>query len=117
MALARMGMALVTKYVMTTFPRRQTQCNISHSFYSRRLMWKLGEDGVLQCIGGEWVYCTRSEAFKHKARLQPHSKNFNFVMLLNSFICKILKYEASFILKLKVVCICYACLGDESLFM
>ena len=60
---------------------------------------------MLQCIGGEWVYRTCSEAFKHKARLQPHSKNFNFVILLNSFICKILKYKACFILKFKVVCV------------
>ena len=54
---------------------------------------------------GEWAYRTRSEAFKDKARLQLHSKNFDFLIVLNSFICKILKYKAGFILKFKVVCI------------
>ena len=29
---------------------------------------------------GEWVYRTRSEAFKDKARLQLHSKNFKFYL-------------------------------------
>ena len=47
----------------------------------------------------------RSEAFKDKARLQLHNKNFGFVILLDSFICKILKYKTGFILKFKVVCI------------
>ena len=70
---------------------------------------------------GEWAYRMCSEAFKDKARLQLHSKNFglktNFVIVLKCFICKILKYKARFILKFKVVCVatrtlvmnCYSC--------
>ena len=57
---------------------------------------------------GEWAYPTRSEAFKDKARLQLHSKSFGLKQLsivLNSFICKIPKFKADFILKFKVVCV------------
>ena len=50
---------------------------------------------------GEWAYRTRTEAFKDKARLHLHSKNFG-LKFSNSFICKILKYKADFILKFKL---------------
>ena len=112
-------MALVTRGVVNACPNRQNDAILVICFIvgnAAVLMWKLGTRWSVSVYRGEWVYHTRSKAFKDKARLQPHSENFNFVILLNSFICKILKYEAGFILKLKVVCICYACLSDESLF-
>ena len=71
--------------------------------YAAVLMAKLGTSQSTSVYRGEWAYHTHSEAFKDKARLQFHSKNFglsNFVILLNSFICKILKYKA---IKFKVV--------------
>ena len=52
---------------------------------------KLGTGRSASVFRGEWAYRTRSEAFKDKARLQLHSKNFG---LKQSFIYKILKYKA-----------------------
>ena len=66
------------------------------------LMAKLGTRRSISVYRGEWAYRARSEAFKDKAKLQLHSKNFGFK---TSFICKILKYKAGFILKFKVVCV------------
>ena len=63
-------------------------------------MAKLGTTWSASVYRGEWAYRTRSEAFKDKARLQLHSKNFSLKII--SFICKILKYKAGFILKFKV---------------
>ena len=61
--------------------------------------WRSWEqDEVLSVYRGEWAYRMRSEAFKDKARLQLHSKNFGLKQ-------KILKYKADFILKFKVVCV------------
>ena len=62
-------------------------------------MAKLGTRRSASVYRGEWACLTRGEAFKDKARLQLHSKNFGL-----SFICKILKYKAGFILKFKVAC-------------
>ena len=81
------------------------------------LMAKLGTKWSASVYRGEWAYHMCSEAFKDKARLQLHSKSFSFLTVLNSFICKILKYKAGFILKFKVACIatctlvmnCYSC--------
>ena len=43
--------------------------------YSRKLLvWKLGTRRSASVYGGEWAYCTRSKAFKDKARLQLQSK-------------------------------------------
>ena len=47
------------------------------------LVAKLGRRSAL-LYKGEWVYCTRSKAFKDKARLRLHSKGFglkNFIIL------------------------------------
>ena len=40
------------------------------------LMAKLGTRRSASVYRGEWAYRTCSEAFKDKARLQLHSKNF-----------------------------------------
>ena len=40
------------------------------------LMAKLGTRWSTSVYKGEWAYRTHSEAFKNKARLQLHSKNF-----------------------------------------
>ena len=61
-------------------------------------MAKLGTTWSASVYRCEWAYRTRSEAFKDKARLQE----FRYK---TSFICKILKYKAGFILKFKVVCV------------
>ena len=46
---------------------------------------ELGTRQSTSVYRGEWVYCTRSEAFKDKARLQLHSKSFGLKQLSNSF--------------------------------
>ena len=73
-------------------------------------MAKLGTNKSVSVYRGEWAYHTCSKAFKDKARPQLHSKNYGLKQLCNSFkygsfICKILKYKAGFILKFKVVCV------------
>ena len=53
------------------------------------LMAKIGTRRNISVYRGEWVYRTRSEAFKDKARLRLYSKVFglkNFIILLKSFI-------------------------------
>ena len=88
-----MGVALVTKRVVNACPR--SAILVVHFIVAgvAVFMAKLGtrrecfSHGL--CIlnyasvyrgelGGEWAYRTRSEAFKDKARLQLHSKNFEF---------------------------------------
>ena len=98
-------MALVTKCIMNACHR--SAILVVHFIVGGAavLMAKLGARRSALVYKGEWAYRTRSEAFKDKARLQLHSKNFSFLIVLNSFICKILKYKACFILKFKVVCV------------
>ena len=67
------------------------------------LVAKLGTRQSTSVYRAEWAYCSHSEAFEDKARLQLHSKSFGLKQLSNSFICKILKYKAGVILKFKVV--------------
>ena len=48
------------------------------------LVAKLGTRRSAILYKGEWAYCTRSEAFKDKARFQLHSNGFslkNFIIL------------------------------------
>ena len=49
------------------------------------LVAKLGTRQNTSVYRGEWVYHTHSEAFKDKARLQLHSKNFSLKQLCNAF--------------------------------
>ena len=49
------------------------------------LMAKLGARWSTSVYRGQWAYRTCSEAFKDKARLQLHSKNFGLKRLSNSF--------------------------------
>ena len=46
---------------------------------------KLGTRRSTSVYKGEWAYRTHNEAFKDKARLQLHSKNFCLKRLSNSF--------------------------------
>ena len=46
------------------------------------LMAKLGTTWSTSVCRGEWVYRTRSEAFKDKARLKLYSKNFGLKQVL-----------------------------------
>ena len=46
------------------------------------LMVKLGTSWSASVYRGEWAYRTCSEAFKDKARLQLHSKNFSLKQVL-----------------------------------
>ena len=98
-------MALVTKHVVNVYHR--SAILVVHFIVGGAavLVAKLGTRGSASVYRGEWAYLTRSEAFKDKARLQLHSKSFGLKQLLNSFICKILKYKAGFILNFKVVCV------------
>ena len=84
-------MALVTKRIMNAFPRGQKQCNISCSFHSGRAAVLVAKVGTIQSASvyrGERANHMRSEAFKDKARLQLHSKNFGLKQLCNN--CKML---------------------------
>ena len=45
-------------------------------------MVKLGTRRSASVYRGEWAYHMRSEAFKDKARLQLHSKNFGLKQVL-----------------------------------
>ena len=49
------------------------------------LMAKLGTRWSALVYKGVWTHHTRSKAFKDKARLQLHSKNFSLKRLSNSF--------------------------------
>ena len=78
-------MALVTKRVVNACPRSAILVVHFIAGGIAAFMAKLGTSSA-SVYRVEWVYRTRGEAFKGKARLQLHSKNFG----LNSFICKIL---------------------------
>ena len=70
-------MALVTKRVMNAWPR--SAILVIHFIVGgvAVLMAKLGTTWSTSVNRGEWAYCMRSEAFKDKARVQLHSKNFS----------------------------------------
>ena len=95
-------MALVTKRVVNACPRSAILVVHFIAGSSAVLVAKLGTRWSASVYRGEWAYHTHSKAFKDNARLQLHSKNFG---LKTSFICKILKYKAGFILKFKVICV------------
>ena len=111
-----MGVALVTKRIVNTCQREKCSAILVISFIvgdAAVLVVKLGTRLSTSVHRGEWAYHTHSEAFKHEARLQLHSKNFALKQLCNSFICKILKYKASFVLKLaQDFCIQIFCNGN-----
>ena len=75
-------MALVTKSIVNTFPR--SAILVVHFIVGgvAVLMAKLGTRRSASVYRGEWAYHTRSEAFKDKARLQLHSKNFSLKQVL-----------------------------------
>ena len=75
-----MGVALVTKCVVNACPR--SAILVVHFIVGgvAVLMAKLGTRQSVSVYRGEWAYCTCSEAFKDKARLQLHSKNFKFYL-------------------------------------
>ena len=74
-------MALVTKYVVNACPR--SAILVVHFIVGGVVVFraKLGTRSAL-VYRGEWAYRTRSEAFKDKARLQLHSKNFDLKQVL-----------------------------------
>ena len=53
--------------------------------HAAALVVKLGTRQRASVYRGEWAYHTCSEAFKDKARLQLHSKNFGLKQLCNAF--------------------------------
>ena len=71
-----MNVALVTKRVLNAYPR--SAILVVHFIVGgiAVLMAKLGRRRSASVYRGEWAYCTHSEAFKDKARLQLHSKSF-----------------------------------------
>ena len=75
-------MALVTKRVVNSWPR----CAILVVHFIvvgvAALTAKIGTTWSASVYRGEWAYRTRSEAFKDKARLQLHSKNFGLKQVL-----------------------------------
>ena len=83
-------MAVVTKCVMNTCHR--SAILVVHFIVGGAavLVAKLGTTWSAPIYRGEWGYCTRSETFKDKARLQLHSNNV------------LLTYKA---VKFKVVCV------------
>ena len=77
-----MGVALVTKCVVNACPR--SAILVVHFIVGAVaiLKAKLGTRRSISVYRGEWAYRTRSEAFKDKARLQLHSKNFGLKQVL-----------------------------------
>ena len=75
-------MALVTKRVVNACP--MSAILVVHFIVGgvAVLMAKLGRIRSASVYRGEWAYRTRSEAFKDKARLQLHSKNFGLKQVL-----------------------------------
>ena len=75
-------MALVTKGVVNACPRNAIL--VIHFIVGgvAVFMAKLGTRRSASVYRGEWVYRTCSEAFKDKARLQLHSKNFGLKQVL-----------------------------------
>ena len=75
-------MALVTKRVVNACSR--SAILVVHVIEGgvAVFMAKLGTRRSASVYRGEWAYCTRSKAFKDKARLQLHSKNFGLKQVL-----------------------------------
>ena len=75
-------MALVTKRIVNACPR--SAMLVVHFIVGgvAVLTAKLGTRRSISVYRGEWAYHTRSEAFKDKARLQLHSKNFSLKQVL-----------------------------------
>ena len=77
-----MGVTLVTKHVVNACP--MSAILVIHFIVGgvAVLMAKLGTRRSASVYRGEWAYRMRSEAFKDKARLQLHSKNFDLKQVL-----------------------------------
>ena len=75
-------MALVTKRVMNACPRSDILVINFIVGGIAVLMAKIGTRRSASVYRGEWAYRTRSKAFKDKARLQLHSKNFGLKQVL-----------------------------------
>ena len=75
-------MALVTKRVVNACPR--SAILVVHFIVGgvAALTAKLGTTWSASVYRGEWAYRTCSKAFKEKARLQLHSKNFGLKQVL-----------------------------------
>ena len=75
-------MALVTKRVVNACPR--SAILVVHFIVGGIAVFrvKLGTRRSASVYRGEWAYRTHSEAFKDKARLQLHSKNFDLKQVL-----------------------------------
>ena len=67
-------MALVTKRIVNACHRSAILVVHFTVGGAAVLMAKLGARRSASVYRGEWAYCTHSEAFKDKARLQLHSK-------------------------------------------
>ena len=77
-----MGVALVIKRVVNACPRNAIL--VVHFIVETVAVFvaKLGTRRSISVYRGEWVYRTRSEAYKDKARLQLHGKNFGLKQVL-----------------------------------
>ena len=75
-------MALVTKRVVNACPRSAILVVYFIVGGVAAVMAKVGITWSASVYRGEWAYRTRSEAFKDKARLQLHSKNFGLKQVL-----------------------------------
>ena len=77
-----MGVALVTKRFVNACP--MSAILVIHFIVGAIavLIAKLGTRQSISVYRGEWAYRTRSKAFKDKARLQLHSKNFDLKQVL-----------------------------------
>ena len=75
-------MALVTKRIVNACHR--SAILVIHFIVQdvAALMGKLGTRQSASVYKGEWAYHIGSEAFKDKARLKLHSKNFDFQIVL-----------------------------------
>ena len=75
-------MALLTKCIVNACPR--SAILVVHFTVGgvAVLMAKLGTRRSISVNRGEWAYHMRSKAFKDKARLQLHSKNFGLKQVL-----------------------------------
>ena len=86
-------MALVTKRVMNAC-QGEKAVYISYSIHTvvgdaAVLVAKVRTRWSASVYRGEWAYRTRCKAFKDKARLQLHSKNFSFKIVLFVRYCSI----------------------------
>ena len=91
-------MVIVRKHVMNTCPK--SAILVVHFTVGgiAVLMAKLGTRWSVSVYRGECAYRMCSKAFKTRL-------GSSFTVRISSFICKILKYKAGFILKFKVVCV------------